>query len=169
MSDTNSTDPENQIKSKTQLKQESNELQKLGEALVDLGQAALAKIPLDDELSDAVNLARKINRKKEGFRRQLQLIGKLMRHRDTQPIQFALDQLQLSHRQQTQKFHHFETARDQVLQQGDVGINALLNVYPDLDRQKLRQFARQADKQQQENKPPKAARELFQYLKDNMS
>ncbi|GAB2681421.1 ribosome biogenesis factor YjgA [Aliiglaciecola sp. 3_MG-2023] len=169
MSDTNFTEngPEQEFKSKTQLKQESLAIQKLGEALVELGAASLAKIPMDEELAEAVELARKINKKKDGYRRQLQLIGKLMRHRDTQPIQLALDQLQLAHRQQTSKFHHVEEARDKVLQ-GDRGIEALLNEHPELDRQKLRQLSRQAKKQQELNKPPKAARDLFQYLKEFM-
>ncbi|GAC13767.1 ribosome biogenesis factor YjgA [Aliiglaciecola lipolytica] len=169
MSDTNFTEngADQEIKSKTQLKQESLAIQKLGETLVDLGAASLAKIPMDDELADAVELARRINKKKDGYRRQLQLIGKLMRHRDTQPIQLALDQLQMAHRQQTKQFHHVEEARDKVLL-GDKHIEALLNEHPELDRQKLRQYARQAKKQQELNKPPKAARELFQYLKENL-
>lgn len=169
MSDTNFTEngAEQEIKSKTQLKQESLAIQKLGETLVDLGAASLAKIPMDDELADAVELARRINKKKDGYRRQLQLIGKLMRHRDTQPIQLALDQLQMAHRQQTKQFHHVEEARDKVLL-GDKHIEALLNEHPELDRQKLRQYARQAKKQQELNKPPKAARELFQYLNENL-
>ncbi|GAB5382495.1 MAG: ribosome biogenesis factor YjgA [Aliiglaciecola sp.] len=168
MSDSNfiSEDQEPEFKSKTQLKQESQAIQKLGESLVDLGASALAKIPLDDELSEAIQLARKINRKKDGFRRQLQLIGKMMRHRDCAPIQTALDQLQMSHLLQTQKFHHIEQARDRVLDLGDDGINSLVAEHPDLDRQKLRQLVRQANKQKEQNKPPKAAREIFQYLKD---
>lgn len=168
MSDSNflSEDQEPEFKSKTQLKQESQAIQKLGESLVDLGAAALAKIPLDNELAEAILLARKINRKKDGFRRQLQLIGKMMRHRDCEPIQAALDQLQMSHQLQTQKFHHIEQARDRILNQGDDAINSLLTEYPDLDRQKLRQLYRQANKQKEQNKPSKAAREIFQYLKE---
>ena len=155
------------IKSKTQLKAESEAIQKVGETLVGLGASALKKIPMDEELSEAVLLARKINKKKDGYRRQLQLIGKIMRHKDIQPIEHALQQLQLSHLQTNQQFHEIEDARDQVLK-GDTGINGLVNKYPDLDRQKLRQYYRQASKQQQLNKPPKAARDLFQYLKQQL-
>lgn len=166
--DFNIDDQEPEAKSKTQLKNESTAIQKLGESLVNLGPAALAKMPIDEDLADAINLARKIDKKKEGYRRQLQLIGKMMRSRDNQPIQDALDQLQMAHRKTTQKFHNLETARDKVLSGKDSEINALINEHPQLDRQKLRQFARQASKQQELNKPPKAARELFQYLKDTI-
>ena len=156
-----------EIKSKTQLKAESQAIQKVGETLVALGASALAKIPMDEELSEAVLLARKINKKKDGYRRQLQLIGKMMRFRDIQPIEHALQQLQMAHLKLNQQFHHIEEARDQVLK-GDSGINALLNKYPELDRQKLRQFSRQITKQQELNKAPKAAKELFQYLKQQL-
>lgn len=158
---------DDELKSKTELKAESKAIQKIGLTLVDLGASALEKIPMDDELSEAILLARRINKKKDGYRRQLQLIGKMMRHRDLQPIELALQQLQLSHLKSNQQFHHIEEARDQVLK-GDTGINALLNEHPELDRQKLRQLSRQANKQQEMNKPPKAARDLFQYLKQQL-
>ena len=158
---------DNDIKSKTQLKAEGQVILKLGQTLVDLGPSALEKIPLDDELNEAIILARKINKKKDGYRRQLQLIGKILRNRDIQPIEYALQQLQMSHLKSNQQFHHIEEARDQVLQ-GDSGINALLTKHPELDRQKLRQFSRQANKQKELNKPPKTARDLFQYLKQQL-
>lgn len=166
--DFNIDDQEPEFKSKTQLKNEMRAIQKVGEQLVALGPAALDKMPLDAELAEAVALARRIDKKKEGYRRQLQLIGKMMRHRDTQPIEQALEQLQMSHRQATSQFHHIEQARDRVLSQGDSAINALLTEYPQLDRQKLRQLYRQAQKQKEQNSPPKAARELFQYLKQQL-
>ena len=150
--------------SKTQLKNQSNDLQKLGVSLVDLSPAALAKIPMDQELLDAVLLAQRILRKKEGYRRQLQLIGKLMRHRDVTPIEQALLQIQASHQKSNQKFHKLEVLRDNLIAQGDSAIEELLEDHPALERQKLRQLVRQAAKQRADNKPPKAARELFKYL-----
>ncbi|MCC2617657.1 ribosome-associated protein [Aestuariibacter halophilus] len=162
--DIDQDDPD--YKSKTQLKQESAALQKLGEKLVNLGQASLDKMPMDSELEEAVQLARRINRKKEGFRRQIQFIGKLLRARETAPLERALHELEAGHRQATQHFHKLEQWRDQLLTQGDSAVQALLEQHPELDRQKLRQLVRQASKQAAENKPPKAARELFQYLKE---
>lgn len=154
--------------SKTQLKNQSNDLQKLGVSLVDLSPAALAKIPMDQELLDAVLLARRILRKKEGYRRQLQLIGKLMRHRDVTPIEQALLQIQASHQKSNQKFHKLELLRDNLIAQGDSAIEDVLEEHPALERQKLRQLVRQAVKQQADNKPPKAARELFKYLQSTI-
>ena len=159
------SEDESDILSKTQLKSHMNALQKLGESLIDLSPASLAKIPMDEDLLDAVILAQRILRKKEGYRRQLQLIGKLMRHRDVQPIEQALLVIQNSHQKATGAFHKLEVLRDEMIAKGDDAIEAALVEHTELDRQRLRQLVRQATKQQAENKPPKAARELFKYLK----
>ncbi len=156
------------FKSKTQLKNESQELYKLGQTLVGLGPANLAKIPLDEELAESIALAQRINKKKDGYRRQLQFLGKLLRARETADIERALFEIQSAHLKSNQKFHQLETTRDHLLEKGDEAINVLLNEHSQLDRQKLRQLVRQANKQKEQNKPPKAAREIFQYLKENI-
>ncbi|WP_297116495.1 ribosome biogenesis factor YjgA, partial [uncultured Enterobacter sp.] len=66
--------------SKSEIKRDAEELKRLGAELVDLGKNSLDKIPLDEQLRDAIELAQRI--KKEGRRRQLQLIGKMLRQRD---------------------------------------------------------------------------------------
>ena len=45
---------------------------------------------------------------KEGRRRQLQLIGKMLRNRDVDPIRQALDKLKNRHNQQVALFHKLE-------------------------------------------------------------
>jgi ribosome-associated protein len=156
---------ENEQLSKTQIKAQMVAMQKLGESLVHLGQSSLAKIPMESELLDAVMLARKILRKKEGYRRQLQLIGKIMRSIDITPIEQALNNIKSAHKKINDAFHGTEMLRDAILKGGDSKIELTITDYPLLDRQKMRQYVRQANKQQAENKPPKASRELFQYLK----
>lgn len=155
-------------KSKSQIKREVHELNKIGEKLVNLGAAALAKIPLDDELREAIELARNINKKKNGYRRQLLFIGKALRNRDVEPIKAALQKLQMHHLENTTKFHHLEQLRDKLIGGDDADIQATLEQYPWLERQKLRQLLRQVKKEQDLEKPPAAARELFQYLKSEL-
>lgn len=159
---------ETELLSKTQTKAQATALQKLGTSLVALGPSALAKVPLDDELLDAIMLARKILRKKEGYRRQLQLIGKLMRSRDIEPIEQALLNFKSAHKKANNVFHRIEELRDEIIAEGDKKIEELLADNPLFDRQKLRQLQRQAKKQLTDNKPPKASRELFKYLKEVM-
>jgi ribosome-associated protein len=164
--DTFDIDEENEQLSKTQIKAQMLEMQKLGESLVHLGQSSLAKIPMEPELLDAVMLARRILRKKEGYRRQLQLIGKIMRSVDVTAIEQALLTIKSAHKKLNNAFHELEILRDDILLLGDRKIEECIADYPAFDRQKLRQYFRQANKQKAENKPPKASRELFQYLKE---
>lgn len=163
-----SGEEELELKSKTQLKNESLALQKLGLKLVDLGAAALKRVPMDAQLTEAVELARRINRKKDGFRRQLQYIGKILRNVDIAPIEHALELIENKHQQATSYFHKLEKLRDKLVEEGDSSIQQLIDEHPQLDRQKLRQLVRQTKKQQKENKPPRAAREIFQYLKEQI-
>ena len=41
-----------------------------------------------------------------------------------------------------------------------------MDMYPEADRQRLRQLARQANKEKAANKPAKSSREIFQILKE---
>ena len=78
--------------SKSARKREYLALQKLGEELVTLRESELLSMPLDEDLLEAVQEARRI--KAHGaLRRQKQYIGKLMRHVDPEPITAALERL----------------------------------------------------------------------------
>ena len=103
--------------SKSEIKRDAEELKQLGAEMVELGKNALDKIPLDQDLRDAIELAQKI--KKEGRRRQLQLIGKMLRQRDVDPIRQALDKLKNRHNQQVALFHKLEQIRDRLIDDGD--------------------------------------------------
>ncbi|WP_392559223.1 ribosome biogenesis factor YjgA [Orbus mooreae] len=148
--------------SKSEIKRDAEALKKLGVELVQLSKNELEKIPLDDALSRAIELAQKI--KKEGYRRQIQYIGKLLRSRDVEPITQALDKLKNRHNQQIALFHRIEKLRDDLISTGDA--EAILTQYPLADRQQLRNLARLAKKEQEENKPNKSAKQIFQYLKE---
>ncbi|WP_224652917.1 ribosome biogenesis factor YjgA [Pectobacterium versatile] len=150
--------------SKSEIKRDAEALKDLGAELVELGKNALEKIPLDDDLRAAVELAQRI--KKEGRRRQLQLIGKMLRARDPEPIQTALDKLNNRHNQQVALFHKLEQLRDRLIEEGDDVVPDILALYPHADRQQLRSLVRNAQKEKATNKPPKSARQIFQYLRE---
>ncbi|EJL6397949.1 ribosome biogenesis factor YjgA [Vibrio navarrensis] len=151
------------IVSKSEMKRDMDELQKLGEELVELKPSVLAKFPISEDLLEAIKDAQRF--KNEARRRQLQYIGKVMRQEDPEPIQAALDKLRNKHSQNTAVLHKLETLRDRVIAEGDSAIDEVLELYPAADRQRLRQLARTAVKEKQNNKPPKAFREIFQVLK----
>ncbi|MDM8545858.1 ribosome biogenesis factor YjgA [Candidatus Venteria ishoeyi] len=152
--------------SKSQQKRDAETLQALGTRLVNLGKPILDKLPLDDTLKDAIELAQRIRNKHEGYRRQLQFIGKLMRSRDCEDIMQALALHDAKQHQATHHFHQLEQTRDAIINEGDEAIQLFLNEHPAADRQHLRQLARSALREQKNNKPPKAARALFKYLRE---
>ena len=148
--------------SKSEIKRDAEELKKLGIELVNLSKNEIVKIPLDEDLLYAIELAQKI--KKEGYRRQIQYIGKLLRSRDIEPITLALNKLKNRHNQQVAIFHKLEKLRDELIETGDA--ETIIGLFPNADRQQLRTLARLAKKELTANKPPKTARQIFQYLKD---
>ncbi|AAF95677.1 Putative alpha helix protein [Vibrio cholerae] len=152
--------------SRTELKNDMLALQKLGEELVELKPSALAKFPLPEDLAEAIKDAQRF--KNEARRRQLQYIGKLMRHIDPEPLQAALDKLRNKHSQTTALLHKLEQLRDRIVAEGDSAIEVAMEQYPEADRQRLRLLARQASKEKAGNKPPKSSREIFQLLKEAM-
>lgn len=166
MSDEHETfDDDDDFVSKSQLKRESHALQDVGEELVGLPAAKLARIPMPDELAEAVALARKITAR-GGLKRQLQYIGKVMRSIDAEPIEQALNELKNAAGKETVKFHRLEQWRDRLVNDGDEALGPLLEEFPHADRQHLRQLIRNARAEAAKNKPPKSAREIFRYLRD---
>lgn len=152
--------------SKSELKRDMLELQALGEAIVKLSTGQFATIPLEDEtLAEAIHTARRITHR-EGLRRQMQYIGKLMRKTDTDAIALAYKKLQDGRKEQAQQFHQLEQWRDQLVESGPKAVEEVMSKYPQADRQHLRQLVMQADKEKSRNKPPAAARKLFKYLRE---
>ena len=78
--------------SKSARKREYLALQKLGEELATLCESELLSMPLDEDVLEAVQAARRI-KARGALRRQKQYIGKLMRHVDPEPISAALERL----------------------------------------------------------------------------
>ncbi|WP_372880126.1 ribosome biogenesis factor YjgA [Psychromonas sp.] len=151
--------------SKSQIKREAEALKLIGRELVELNKKQLAQIPGSESLFHAISVAHKISGKHEALRRQIQYIGKVLRTEDTEAIQSTLDKLNNKHQQLTHATQNLELLRDQLIELGNSKIEELLLEYPQLDRQKLRHFVRQANKEKKLEKPAKAAKDLFIYLK----
>lgn len=149
--------------SKSEIKRDAEDLKQLGEKLVNLTKANLTKVPLDESLLDAIELAQRLQ--KEARRRQLQFIGKLLRGMDVEPIREALAKIENKHNQQQAMLHKIERVRDELIDKGDAALTDLLNDYPNADRQQLRNLIRSAQKEREQNKPAKAYREIYQMLK----
>ena len=152
-----------ELKSKTKRKKEAEALQKLGEELVRLTPVQIRDIPLPPSISEAVAFAKTL--KRGALRRQLQYIGTLMRQYDTAPIQEALQNIQEGDYKKAAVFKEIEEWRMELMEGNKTLIEDILRRYPGSDRQKLTQLLRNAVKERNNNKPPRAYRDLFRYLK----
>lgn len=137
--------------SKTDLKKESDKLQKLGEELMQLRADALQKLVdaqhVPELLSQAITDAKKIT-DFEGLRRQVQYLGKLMRKLDEDSVQAIRDALDTQHKgsaEETLALHMSEQWRDRLLTD-DRALGEWLQAHPDTDSQQLRALIRQARK-----------------------
>jgi ribosome-associated protein len=163
MPDFNDENPE--LPSKSELKRQMLALQKLGEQLLDLPQKELDNLILPEQLMDALMLAKRI-KNREGKRRQLQYIGKLMRTIDAEAIRQKLQQRDQLDQQKNSQFHALEQLRDELISSGITAVEQVLIRYPDADRSRLKQLLRSAVKEKQQQQPPKSARKLFRYLRE---
>lgn len=157
------TDSEYAIRpNKTQLKREMRALNDLGKELSSLPDHALKKIELGDELRSEVLAARKMS--KGALQRQLRRIASLLQHEDAEAIRLQLERQKIPSKQQTAELHELESWRDQLIAGNDQLLSDLIDQYPQIDRQRIRQLVRNAQQEIQRQKPPKSARGLFQYL-----
>jgi ribosome-associated protein len=166
--------------SKTDLKRESTELQKLGEALLTLRADLMEGLALPEKLVDAIADARRITNF-EGRRRQMQYIGKLMRGLDEgslQSVRDALETQQKGSARESLSLHHAEKWRDDLIAREDA-LDQWLREHPGTDTQQLRALIRQARKDVQPDKDSisrglaprqgRAYREIFQLVKEELS
>lgn len=151
--------------SKSQLKRDAHGLQDLGAELVELSAQQLAEIPLSEDVLATVRETRAITA--HGARkRQLKYLGKLLRQEEEGPIREALERIQGRHALTVAHHHQCERWRDRLITEGDTALTALLEEFPQADRQQLRQLMRSAQAELAKGKPPKSSRELFRFLRE---
>jgi ribosome-associated protein len=163
----NEFDQEYERPSKSEAKRHSNELQKLGEQLVDAPRDRVKRVEMPEDVKEAILTCQAITNH-EGRRRALQFVGKKMRTLDEEEvavIQRTIDSWKGASKSETAALHALERRREKLLAD-DKALTQLLEENPELDVQHLRTLIRNARKEQLENKPPKAYREIFQILKD---
>ena len=162
--------------SRTDLKRESAELQKLGEELLTLRADLLERLLLSEKLKDAVLEAKRITNF-EGKRRQMQFIGKLMRLIDPavlDTVRSALTEQTSGSAQENLILHLAETWRERLLGAEDA-FGDWLAQHPDTDSQQLRALIRQARKDAAPEKPGaavrhgRAYRDIFQILREQLT
>lgn len=161
---------EDERPSKSQLKRDVNALQELGVELLSLPDSRIAALGLPDALVEALREARRLQDARGAKRRQQQLIGKLMRKVDPEPIREAVAEFKLGRAQDSLLLHQAEQWRERLVSE-DSALQAFIDQFPGLDVQHLRSLLRAARKdraQAPEQRNGRAWRELFQFIKAQM-
>jgi ribosome-associated protein len=156
--------------SRSQNRREALEVLALGEKLVALSEAQLAKLPVPESLLPHIRECRRITAQ-IAHKRQLQYLAKQMRREDDEvleAIRDALDEKGDAARREVAAMHRVEDWRDRLLEGGDAALAELLDEYPQADRQQLRQLVRNTLEERKRNKPPRAFRELYRALREVM-
>ncbi|AUM14046.1 ribosome biogenesis factor YjgA [Ketobacter alkanivorans] len=169
--DTESFDEDDLPPSKSSIKREAERLKKIGERLLEMGDNQLQSFALSDKLAMAIAEGKRI-KNFEGLRRHKQYIGKVLRETDTDAIEARLSEIDNAHTLNTRAFHELETLRDTLIGGDNKSIGEVIERYPGVDTQKLRQLVRNAKKEQQgnttnpDNTSTTHARKLFRFLRD---
>ena len=157
---------EEQVKSRTAIKKEVEALQVFGTQIVELSDKYLSRIPLEGRRAEAVQEARGM-RHREGRRRQLQFIGKLMRDAENiEEIKEAYERVMSIGQENTKAQKQAELWRDRLLKGNNDSLQAFVDEFPNSDIQHLRQLIRNAQKELSQQKPPASARKLFRYIRE---
>jgi ribosome-associated protein len=158
--------------SKSQIKRDMHALQALGKVVVELSSDRVKQLPLSEKLRDAVLLAQRTT-SREGRRRQIHYVGKLMRDAPALEIQQKIDEWANGSRQQTARLHAIERDRDRLIA-NDAALTTWLDDHPGVNVQAFRSLIRAARSEHKKNQgllpgqqpQRKHYRALYQAIKD---
>lgn len=155
---------EAEIVSRTKKKQQVEELQKLGAALIALPSAQLDALGLPAELLAAVREAQRIT-SHEARRRQVQFIGKVMRRVDPEPVRAAMAAIAGQSAAARARQKRLEQWRERLIGD-DAALTEFAGGHAGADLQAMRALIRNARKEIAQGKPPRAQRELFRLIRE---
>ena len=150
-------------KSRSQIKREFRELKELGIQLAGLSKEQLRAIPLSEETREAMLATHGMAR--NALQRHYRYLSSLLAEEDVVAIRAALTGQLQPHVKEVVKLHEAELWRDKLLSADEGHLAAFFERYPECDRTQLRLLVRNAQKERELDKPPRAARQLFRYLR----
>lgn len=155
-----------EFESRTLIKKAAKAVTDLGEQVASMTDTEIKKLQLPAKFTDAIFLLKSMD-KGPALKRQKLFIGKMLRQDEPLIIEIKakLAEVEAKKKQQNAHFHKLEQWRDRLIDGGDEVLNEFMALYSHADRQQLRQWIRNAQKEAATNKPAKSSRELFKYLK----
>ena len=132
--------------------------------MVEMKPEELHPFNLDDELLDAIAIARPLKASK-ARNRQVRLITKFLRQWEKDQAEGIIRQLEKGAENKATLLQYAELWRAALIEHGDTALGALISTSPSLDHQHLRQLCRTLQKAKTETKKQRAYKDLFQALK----
>jgi len=157
--------------SKTQRKKTMIALQEVGTRLTSFRNTQLDALPLSDKLREAIEEFKRLPNSHGAKRRQLQYIGRLMRDHDLEVIEQAIAKLHQGKQESRNTHQLLDDYCSMVFSGGDSGINELLKIQNQLERQILRKLHLDYRKATDHPDPSRLIdlkKRLLKYLKENL-
>lgn len=169
MHDTDDNFDDDERPSRSARRREALDTLALARQLADLTPARLDRLQLPDDICAALATVQRtpshIARKRE-----LAHLAKLMRAHDATdfaPARAELGNDRAAAARDAAALHHVESLRDGLLDDATgATLTAFIAAHPGLDHQRLHALIRQARRERDAAKPPRAQRELFRLLRD---
>lgn len=149
--------------SKSARKREAHALQRLGMELMALREEEFAAMPLDEQLREAIEFGRTV-RTHEARRRQLQLIGKLMRSADVDAIRKRFEAATAMRRREAALAHAAEDWRERMLADPDAPAAFMQAFGPLADGPELARLVEAARAETTPERRRRARRTLYRSL-----
>jgi ribosome-associated protein len=156
--------PEQDEKSRSQIRREFLGLKKLGIQLAGLSRRQLTAVPLSEGTREALLASKEMTR--TALQRQYRYISSLLVEEDVETIRAALANQLRPHADEVAALHQAERWRDRLLSADEGVLTEFVEQYPECDRTHLRQLVRNAKKERDLDKPPKSGRQLLRYVRE---
>jgi ribosome-associated protein len=138
--------------------------------LSELPPARIGKLELPDDVREELAQVQRTP-SHIAHKRQLAHLAKVMRAHDEEDFAAARSSLandRAAGARETAVLHRMEALRENLLgEAGDAALTDFISAHPQADRQQLRALIRQARRERESGKPPRAQRELFRWLRSS--
>lgn len=151
--------------SKSELKREMIALQELGMKLMALRPGQWGQFGLQGRLREALDESLRI-KSQNARRRHSRRLAKLLAEESEERIAEWIERIDHPHKVQARKQRRLEALHDELVKEGDSAINKLLDDYPNLDRQQLRNIVRLSQKMLVQQDDTTRDEKLIKYLRE---
>lgn len=162
--------PDDDRPSRSARRREALDVLAFARQLADLPPARLDKLALPDAIRDEIGEVQRTP-SHVAHKRQLAHLAKLMRAHDENDFataRAALANDKATGARETAVLHQLEALREDLLgEKGDTALTDFIATHPGIDHQHLRALIRQARRERETAKPPRAQRELFRLLRES--